>query len=288
MIDKVGWAMRLHLTLGALSEGLSIPINYQYYLSTVLYRFLYTSSKEYASKLHSGAFLGDISPRKFFKYFCFSQLFPVKAHIDRDRIVLHEPLIHWYVSVAIEETLRHLILGMFESQVFFIENPEYRIVVKNVELVPEPQYERTMVFRMLSPLTVSVPENVNGTLRARYLLPDDPELSQALRKNILQRYKYLYYQMPEDTEFTVTVDRNYIEKRGGVHTVTKLVTLKQNTEQETKVRGFLCPVTIQGNPLLIKLAYNSGLGEKGSMGFGMLEIAKRLTGGPSNKVSTTL
>jgi CRISPR-associated endoribonuclease Cas6 len=34
----------------------------------------------------------------------------------------------------------------------------------------------------------------------------------------------------------------------------------------------MCPITIEGNPELIRLAYESGLGEKNSMGFGMLEV----------------
>jgi len=42
--------------------------------------------------------------------------------------------------------------------------------------------------------------------------------------------------------------------------------------EETKVRGFRCPVTLEGSVELIKLSYDSGLGEKGSMGFGMLEV----------------
>lgn len=37
----------------------------------------------------------------------------------------------------------------------------------------------------------------------------------------------------------------------------------------------MCPITIEGNPELIKLAYESGLGEKNSMGFGMLETETR-------------
>jgi CRISPR-associated endoribonuclease Cas6 len=36
-------------------------------------------------------------------------------------------------------------------------------------------------------------------------------------------------------------------------------------------------LTIEGNPELIKLAYDSGLGEKGSMGFGMLEALDEMS-----------
>jgi CRISPR-associated protein, Cas6 family len=37
----------------------------------------------------------------------------------------------------------------------------------------------------------------------------------------------------------------------------------------------MCPLTIEGNPDLIKLAYESGLGEKNSLGFGMIEVVKK-------------
>jgi CRISPR-associated endoribonuclease Cas6 len=56
--------------------------------------------------------------------------------------------------------------------------------------------------------------------------------------------------------------------------ISKLITIKQGREDETKVRGFMCPLKIEGNPALIALAYESGLGEKNSLGFGMLELQK--------------
>ncbi|MER3523977.1 MAG: hypothetical protein C4326_07890 [Ignavibacteria bacterium] len=55
--------------------------------------------------------------------------------------------------------------------------------------------------------------------------------------------------------------------------VSKLITIQQGHDDETKVRGFMCPLMIKGNPELIRLAYESGLGEKGSLGFGFIELA---------------
>ncbi|MBI4810670.1 MAG: CRISPR-associated endoribonuclease Cas6, partial [Ignavibacteriales bacterium] len=57
--------------------------------------------------------------------------------------------------------------------------------------------------------------------------------------------------------------------------ISKLITIKEGHKEETRVRGFMCPITIEGNPELIKLAYECGLGEKGSLGFGMIEILER-------------
>jgi len=130
-----------------------------------------------------------------------------------------------------------------------------------------------MKFRMLSPTTVSVPEMMNGRLTPQYLYHDDPRLADQLRKNILNKYKSLYGASPPDDTFSCTLDKEFIrdmQNRG--KKISRLVTIKQGSEDETKVRGFMCPLKIEGNPELIRLAYESGLGEKNSLGFGFIEI----------------
>jgi len=72
--------------------------------------------------------------------------------------------------------------------------------------------------------------------------------------------------------FSCRLDQNFIADRGGPDKITKLITIREGREGETKVRGFMCPVTIEGDERLIRLAYESGLGEKNSMGFGMIEV----------------
>ena len=91
-------------------------------------------------------------------------------------------------------------------------------------------------------------------------------------KNILNKYLSLYDQEPDDADFGCTLDEKFIADRGGPQKISKLITIKQGRSDETKVRGFMCPLTIEGNPELIKLAYESGLGEKNSLGFGMLGL----------------
>ncbi len=169
---------------------------------------------------------------------------------------------------------------MFEKREFFIGREIYKFIIQQIEILPDPAFTSPMKFKTLSPITVSVAEDdiksVDNSdkkkIIARYLKADDPKLSNALRTNLLLRYEALYNRKPESDDFRCLTDEEYIRKRGGVDRVSKLVTIKQDTPEETKVRGFRCPVTLEGNTELIKLAYDSGLGEKGSMGFGMIDI----------------
>ena len=287
--------MRLHLTIRSVRGGSSIPLSYSYYLSTALYRWIEQSSPEYSAFLHDHGFPLDGTLRRF-KHFCFSQLDVPKRRITNGRLQILSPTINWYIGMPVEETLQHLVVGMFESREFYIEREENEFVVEQVETMPEPEWKSPMRFRMISPLTVSVPEERNGRLIPHYLQADDARLSDALRRNIVNKYRSLcrsewparrngsagehsdhtitsdYQSDLQDTEFRCTLDEKFITDRGGPEKISKLITIKQGRPDETKVRGFMCPLTIEGNPELIKFAYESGLGEKGSLGFGMLEV----------------
>ncbi|MGH9425791.1 MAG: CRISPR-associated endoribonuclease Cas6, partial [Terriglobia bacterium] len=224
---------------------------------------------------------------KRFKHFCFSQLIVPQRKVNSGRLEILSPAIEWYVAMPVEASLQHLVVGMFEKREFYIEREENRFVVEQVETLPDLKWERRMTFRMLSPVTVSTMHERNGRLLPEYLLANDHRLNDLLRQNILNKYRSLYGEPVQkasfsteppktkeafDGAFCCTLDSKFIASRGGPEKISKLITIKQGREDETKVRGFMCPVTIEGNPALIALAYESGLGEKNSLGFGMLEV----------------
>ena len=265
--------MRLHLLLHPQRKHTAIPFNYIYSLSSAIYRWIEDSSPAYSSFLHNKGFSIEGTIKKF-RHFCFSQLNIPRRKIFNGSIIILTPTVDWYISMPVEESVQHLVTGIFERQEFFIGDEENRFVVEQVETLPDPPWERIMKFRMLSPVTVSIPEDRNGKFMPHYLQPDDPHLNEALRTNILNKYLSLYNHPPSNTDFRCTLDQKFISDRGGITKITKLITIKEGRQDETKVRGFMCPLTIEGNPELIKLAYESGLGEKGSMGFGMIESRK--------------
>jgi CRISPR-associated endoribonuclease Cas6 len=190
--------MRLHLLLRPQREKTAIPFNYAYALSSAIYRWIEESSSEYSSFLHDKGFSIDGTAKKF-RHFCFSQLNISKRKIYNGSIIILSLTIDWYISMPVEESVQHLVTGIFERREFFIGDEANRFVVEQVETLPDPPWERTMKFRMLSPVTVSIPEDRNGKFMPRYLQPDDPRLNEALRTNILNKYISLYDHLPSDT-----------------------------------------------------------------------------------------
>lgn len=264
--------MRLRLTLVAAKREGSFTLNYAYYLSSAIYSWIEQSSPEYSAFLHQKGYSPEGLHRRF-KHFCFSQLVVPDRRIDGGRLHFRSPEMIWYVGMPVDATVQHLVTGMFEKRGFFIEREDNRFLIEQIEVLPEPEWKSSMTFRLLSPVTVSVPEQRNGRLVPRYLRVNDPLLSEALRTNIVNKYRSLYGENgPEGAQpFQCAFDQHFIASRGGPERVSKLITIKEGRTDETKVRGFLCPVNIEGDIDLIKLAYDSGLGEKNSMGFGMIE-----------------
>ncbi|MEK7250493.1 MAG: CRISPR-associated endoribonuclease Cas6 [Bacteroidota bacterium] len=304
---RKGATLRLHLTIRPTKKNCSVTLNYSYYLSSAIYKWIETSSPEYSAFLHDEGFQIEGTIKRF-KHFCFSQLQVPQRRVSNGRLHILSPTVEWYIAMPVEQSLQHLVVGMFEKREFFIEHEENRFVVEQVETLPDPQWRRLMKFKMLSPLTASVPKDrADGKLGADYLRPDDPRLSEVLRMNMLNKYRSLYCRsdwqsdrkqkvsfihaqaqqketfsgavgqagqsvLQVDTEFRCTLDQKFIadQERKGKR-ITRKITIKEGRTDASEIIGLFCPLTLEGNPALIALAYESGLGEKGSLGFGMLE-----------------
>ena len=95
--------MRIKITCD-IGEGIRLPINYNYFLTGVIYQFLKESDPEYADFLHQDGY--ELENRRF-KLFTFSQLMAKRREIRGDRIHFHSPLT-WYVSSSQEPFLAKL------------------------------------------------------------------------------------------------------------------------------------------------------------------------------------
>jgi CRISPR-associated endoribonuclease Cas6 len=123
-----------------------------------------------------------------------------------------------------------------------------------------------MCYKALSPISVSFRDE-----RGRDCYPRTPEefanadwVKERLLVNLLDKYSAFYgedYQGESFLDFSVLTEPK-----------SSLVTIKSGTSAETKVRGFMCQLALNAPPELQRIAYESGLGELNSQGFGCLEV----------------
>jgi CRISPR-associated endoribonuclease Cas6 len=101
-------------------------------------------------------------------------------------------------------------------------------------------------------------------LKKQDLYLEDRRFAENLKTNIIAKYELLHGKKPEDTEFDV----NFIDidryKKG------KLINYKNGI----RIKGYLAPFEVCGNPELIAAAYECGTGDRNSLGMGMIEVVE--------------
>lgn len=266
--------MRLKLTLRQQRLVERIPLNYSYHMAATIYSTLTKSSDEYATTLHDRGYAPEGSRQKF-KYFTFSNLqVPVRT-IENGEIVSRSRQVTFYLSSPKEEFLQHLILGLFAEGPLRIDNALFG--KECIEKLPEPEWSESMTFSMLSPLAVSVYRDPSAGMNTKeYLRYDDSRLSDMLSHNLQAKYRGLFGCEPPENgiPFSVKFEEEYLKRvREKGRSVEKLITIKDSNGRETRVKAIQCPLTVTGNPELIKVGYECGFGENNSMGFGMVKVS---------------
>lgn len=251
---------KLLLSVDRKKYGDAIPLNYQYECSSAIYRILSRSAPEYAEWLHSNGFeLG----RKQFKLFTFSR-FKIKLYeIFEDRLKIKSDTIEWYISFLPEISTMNFIQGIFSEQIFQIGDIKSKVQFKviSVELMPHYNYKPDQVFQTLTPICVSTKTDEG---KIAYLSPSDAGVKELLLSNLKNRHRAFYgkeYSGELDFDFTLLNTPKPVT-----------ITIKANTPEETRVKGYMCRFRLNAPDELMRIAYESGIGEKNSMGFGMIEL----------------
>jgi CRISPR-associated endoribonuclease Cas6 len=270
--------MRVKFTLIPVEQRKTLPINYNYFLTSLIYKIIKSSSKDYSSFLHNEGYRLPES-KKGFKLFTYSMLMGKKAKIKGAAISFGNGNIHWHISSPVDTFIQHLITGVFaEGQEIRVgeESKESCFLIKQIETLPEPQYNDKMRFTCLSPITVSKnikDSNGSNSLNSlnssngfvcHYIRPWEGGFSEAIKNNLIKKYKLLTGNEIDDAKISIKVDEEYMNKRNGK--ITKNINFKG-----TNIIGFMAPFEVNGNPELIQVGYETGFGEKGSMGFGMVK-----------------
>lgn len=263
--------MRFKITFKIPGNNPLLPINYQYPLSSWIYRIIQHANPEFSAWLHSNGYqMGN----KKFKNFTFSRLHFPSFKIRGDRIEIHSGHITLIISFAIDEAAENFIQGIFQNQDATIGDIKSKtnFRVETIERLHDPVFTPSMSLKLLSPIVISRPaEQPNGKLIPDYLHPSDPDFERIFFDSLIKRYmtsKYfqLHHSMAGHSNEFVANSLFKLEVTGKPRS--NLITIKAFTPQETKVKGYIFHFTIHAPAELIEFGYHAGFGEKGSLGFG--------------------
>lgn len=269
--------MRLSLKLRPGASDTTIPINYQHPLSAIIYKLLSHSSQEYAGFLHNKGYLGPDG--KLRKLFTFSRLLIRPRAVvlgDRLRLGRHHDISLYISSPMIEDFFQHLVVGLFQDQTIEVANGGARgkLFVEEVRVCPVPEFTSRQKFKALSPIVVTKTIETKNGLGKHYVRPDEADLSDLLRQSLIRKHMTIHATPPADRELSVHIDADYLKRKGGAEKTMTLVLIKQGQAGQTNIKGFLAPFTLTGSTELMTTAWEAGLGDQCSLGFGCVEVVE--------------
>ena len=237
--------MRLKITLASGSGEYRIPFNYNYQLSSLIYRKI--ADLDLASELHISS---------DFKFFTFSQIYVPRRRVTKKGIISKDGKLHFYISSPND----YLIQSMVEA---YLEDLEVtfrgdRLQVQEVELLKKLEFNKSAEFKTMSPVMARIKRDD----KIWDLNPGDLQFYTALQKNLLNKYRAFHGRYNGDEYLKIAPDMGSVKR--------KRITIKKDS-METYHRAYQMRFMAEGDPRLLEFIYDCGLGEKNSMGFGMVE-----------------
>lgn len=245
-----------------------IPINYQYELSSAIYRVIERGNEDFSAFLHDE---GYRSGNKSFRLFTFSRVFLDKqrVHVNQGRIEHLGTRAELYVSFLIDRAAEEFIKGLFLGQQFFLGDPISGVNynVSKIEAATPVYFQRSMHYRCVSPILIKE-KRVDGG--ENYLAPSHPKYGEFLIQNLISKWAAQAMAGVEQNGVSFQDLAYRFEPIGKVYK--NGVLIKQMTPQESKLIGYSFEFILDAPEELHEIGYYSGFGHLNSQGFGCVSV----------------
>ena len=222
-----------------------IPFNYNHILSSILY-----------TKIQDLNLSNELHASNSFKFFNFSQLNIPLRKITKDGIISKNGEITFYLSSPNDLLIKNFVNGFLDDLEIKFKH-DYLTVTK-IEALKTPEFEEKSYFNTLSPINI---RDFNDKMKRIDLAPSD-KFFKGIETNLIKKYCIF-----NDLEKTNKKIKAYSDMRN-VKRKRIMIPKGPNT---TYHRAYMMDMILEGDIDLIEFAYDVGLGEKNSMGFGMIK-----------------
>lgn len=259
--------MRIHLTFSLTGKKQILPLNYQYPISSWIYKVFAQADKKFASKLHETGY--KLESGKTFKLFTFSQLkFPKhtwKIIPRSDRMEIHARKALLTIAFHLPEQMENFVMGLFKEQKAIIGDKISKIemTVQTIEAIKnEIPSTQTIKIKSLSPITLGfLEENKN---HETYILPTHTKYKELFLKNLFDKCESSGKNKINYNDLDFELIKLY--------TKTTKQTIKAHTTSQTEVRGYWFEFKLTAPKEIIEIGLNAGFGSMNSVGFGLCEV----------------
>lgn len=238
--------MRLKINLKS-ENNFKVPFSYNHILSSIIYNKI--ADLDLAHDLHSS---------NSFKFFNFSQLNISRREIVKDGIIARNGKISFYLSSPNDLLIKNLVSGFVDD--LEIKFKKDKLIVEKIEALKTPDFKKISEFKTLSPINIRDAKEINGKVKRVDLAPSD-KFFKGIETNLIKKYCIFNDIESTDKEIKVYSEMANVKR--------KRITIPKGPNT-TYHRAYMMDLILEGDIDLIEFAYDVGLGEKNSMGFGMI------------------
>lgn len=240
--------MRLEIILKG-KNNFKVPFNYNHILSAIIYNKI--ADLNFANELHSS---------KSFKFFTFSQIYIPKRRIVKDGIIAKDGVISFYISSPNDFLIKSLVDGFLEDLEISFQNQ--KLTIQKIEALKTPEFSSKSEFKTLAPIIVRTKKEIDGELKIWDLAPSD-KFFKSLENNLIKKYIKFNNLTKTDKKINIYSDMNFVKR--------KRISINKGNAT-THHRAYMMDLILEGDLDLIEFAYDVGISEKNSMGFGMIKL----------------
>lgn len=238
-------------------QPIRLPIHYNQAIQGMIYRHL---EKEHASQLHDEGYAYE---KRDFKLFTFSRLNGKFQQNKETEEILFFPPIALTISSPIDKFIHELGYSFLTSDSLFLG--ENFIKVSKFNVSPEPVISHSEVIGMLSPMTIySTLKTSDGRSKTYYFSPYEEDFSRLIESNLKKKYAIIYGKEAENNQ-ALSIKPLKVGKNSEI-----IIKYK-----DTIIKAWRGVYMLEGDPELIKVGYDSGLGSKNSQGFGCFKLLQK-------------
>jgi len=242
--------MRIEINLRA-ETPLILPKSHNHLLQGFIYSLLDPLLRK---RLHKEGYPYE---KRRFKLFTFSRLLG-KVKMFKEYFQFNPPL-KLIISSPKDEILQSLAEGLLKSpEVILGKNTVY---IDSINVAARPSFNHKVTIKMLSPVTIrSTLYGADGSKKSYYYSPFEKEFCRLIKENLRKKYKIVFNKnLGHDFEFSIKPQKVPPSSE-------KIIIYKG-----TVIKAWMGIYEIKGNPEVIALSYDTGLGAKNSQGFGCWE-----------------
>lgn len=251
--------MKLYLTFGG-HKKISLPTHYNHIIQAAILNWI--EDEAYQKFIHD---IGYVYEGRTFKLFTFSKVMGKYTLTANKKEMIFEGKVKLVISSSQTKFIECLERSLRDpNKTWRLGRNEVNIISINKE--EEPLVGHEIVVRSLSPIVAYNTILEGDKKKTKYYGPEDVEFENILRQNLIKKYK------------SIAVMNSGLKIKEFKEDDFKITALKPKTLSKAIVYykgfvivGFNGQFKLQGSPILLQLALETGLGGKNAQGFGCIQ-----------------